>query len=360
MTPKTRFINALYRRPTDRVPLFDFLFQQPLFAQVLGRMPETYNALDAMALTRKLELDGVWIPFGCFSGWAPEQLGANIYKDEWGTTFERTASSWPIDAPIAYPLSSSADLARYSAPDPRAPGRLDEIQTAVAINRDRNADAVAVLGGVTGPLTLAWMLTGYEQICLAIYDDPELLAGIAQLAVDFALPAITQMADAGVDGFFISEDLGSGTGGLLAPAQYREFFYPALARMVEQIHARQLPVIVHSCGCIEAFLDDLVALGIDGLHPLQRTAGMSLASVKARYGDRLCLIGNIDSSRTLPYGSIDDVRRETREALAAGMPGGGYILASDHSLHDGIPIANILAMLETGRRWGEYPQNANR
>jgi uroporphyrinogen-III decarboxylase len=56
------------------------------------------------------------------------------------------------------------------------------------------------------------------------------------------------------------------------------------------------------------------------------------------YGHRWCIIGNIDSSRTLPYGTPADVAAEVREAIDTAAPGGGYILASDHSLHDGIPI----------------------
>ena len=92
------------RKPVDRVPLFDFLFQKPLFTQTIGRTPEAYNARDAMDLTVALGLDGVWMPYGCYSGWSQETLSENVYKDEWGTTFERSEFAWPIDAPIAYPL----------------------------------------------------------------------------------------------------------------------------------------------------------------------------------------------------------------------------------------------------------------
>lgn len=62
-----------------------------------------------------------------------------------------------------------------------------------------------------------------------------------------------------------------------------------------------------------------------------------------------------DSSRTLPYGSLKDVEQEVREAIAVAAPGYGYILASDHSLHDGIPVANIRRLFETGRKYGGYP-----
>jgi uroporphyrinogen decarboxylase len=79
---------------------------------------------------------------------------------------------------------------------------------------------------------------------------------------------------------------------------------------------------------------------------------MDLKRVKAEYGKRFCLIGNIDSSGTLPFGSPEEVRAEVRQAIADAAPGGGYILASDHSLHDGIPIANIEAMFDEGMKAG--------
>jgi uroporphyrinogen decarboxylase len=81
---------------------------------------------------------------------------------------------------------------------------------------------------------------------------------------------------------------------------------------------------------------------------------MNLARVKAKYGCKVCIIGNIDSSRTLPFGTPDQIEAETLEALRIAAPGYGYILASDHSLHDGIPVNNILLMFDCARRHGVY------
>ncbi len=355
MIPKERFLRALRLQPTDRVPLFDFLFQKPLFEALIGHAPESYNARDAMACTYALGLDAVWIPFGAFAGWQPPRLAENVYKDEWGTTFQSSPSAWPIDAPIAYPIHSRADLARYVPPDPTLPGRLDEIQTALAINAQAGEKAVARMGGVGGPFTQSWMLMGYEEIAVNVYDDPGLLKEVAALNNYFALPAVERMADAGVDAIILSEDLGDSTREFMRLEHFREIYLPYIAEIVARIKARGLPAILHSCGHISAYLDDLVALGLNAVHPLQRTAGMDLATVKRRYGDRICIIGNIDSSRTLPYGSEEDVAREVREALHIAMPGGGYVLASDHSLHDGIPVCNILKMFEVARAEGVYP-----
>jgi len=354
MRPKDRFIAALKRQPVDRVPLYDFLLQKPLFTQVIGRTPDAYNARDAVDLSVALGLDGVWIPFGTPSAWSAEKISDKVYKDEWGTTFEKDDAAWPIDAPVGFPLQGREDLAHYTPPDPLAAGRLDEIHQAVAINQALGDKAVAILGGVTGPLTVSWFLTGYENICLKLYDDPQFLEDLAAISVDFCLKAVSRMAKAGVDAMILSDDYGASAQGLIRSTHFKAIYKPALKKIVDCIKAQNLPVFMHCCGRIYDYLDDLVEIGIDAYHPLQRTAGMDLARVKQEYGDRICLIGNIDSSRTLPFGSMAQIEAETREALRIAAPGYGYILASDHSLHDGIPVPNILLMFETARKYGVY------
>src|SRR5512147_3251756 len=123
MKRKERFLAALERKPVDRVPLFDFLFQRPLYQAMIGREPQSYNARDAIECALALDMDGVWLPFGGFNGYQPQYLGQDVYVDEWGTTYQQSASSWPIDAPIDYPIKTRADLAKYKMPDPTLPGR---------------------------------------------------------------------------------------------------------------------------------------------------------------------------------------------------------------------------------------------
>ena len=350
-TPRERFLCALAGGQPDRVPVFDFLFSPVLFEEFLGRRVSDYNGRDAVECTRAMGLDGVWVPFGGFSGYRPRYLREHVYVDEWGTTYQKDPASWPIDAPIDYPIKSRVDLRAYRPPDPTAPGRLDHVETALEL-----ADGdLAVLAGVQGPLTTAWLLLGPELIFQSIYDDPGLLKAVFRLSNDFFLVAAQRVAAAGVDAVIVSEDLGHSSGPFFGLRHYRELLRPYLDELVGAIVRLGKPALLHSCGCVTIFLDDLVESGISGLHSLQRTAGMDLAEVKARYGERICLVGNVDSSATLPYGAEQEVEREVREAIRIAGPGGGYILASDHSLHDGIPMRNVRQMLDAARRYGRYP-----
>ena len=348
MTRKERFLTAVRREQPDRVPLFDFLFQQPMYETLVGHRPGGYNGPDAVRCALALDHDAVWLPFGGFSGYQPTFLEENVYRDEWGTTYRKNESSWPIDAPIDYPVKTRSDLKGYTPPDPMLPGRAAEIVAA----RDMDNDDIALLGGVQGPLTTIWLMMGYEAIAYALYDDPDLIREVCRISNAFFKDAARQSVDAGCVGIWVSEDLGSSSGGFFNLDQYREFLLPPFVEIVDYVASLGVPALLHSCGQITAYLSDLAQTKISAIHPLQRTAGMDLRTVKEEYGDRWCIIGNIDSSRTLPYGTPDDVAAEVREAIDIAAPGGGYVLASDHSLHDGIPIENIEVMFRTGAGYG--------
>jgi len=97
-------------------------------------------------------------------------------------------------------------------------------------------------------------------------------------------------------------------------------------------------------------------LRIDGLNPLEPAAGMDLAKIKAEYGERLILVGNIDVSGVLPSGTPQDVERAVRDALAAAAPGGGFCLASSSEIHNAIPPENALTMYQAAHKYGVYPR----
>ncbi len=115
-----------------------------------------------------------------------------------------------------------------------------------------------------------------------------------------------------------------------------------------------LYIIKHSDGNLWPILDMIIDTGIDCLDPIDPLAGMDLAEVKAKYGDRVALKGNVDCAQLLTFGTRDEVIRATRTALNQGMPGGGFILSSSNSIHSAVPPDNYLALVETAREYGSY------
>jgi uroporphyrinogen decarboxylase len=348
MERRERFLTAVRGQQPDRVPLFDFLFQQPIYEALIGRRPESYNARDIVECALALDHDGVSLTFGSARDFRPHYLAENVYKDEWGTTYQKGEAAWPLDAPIDYPLRMHADLKSYRPPDPTLPGRTAEIETAKSLPNHN----LALTAAVIGPFTTAWLLMGFEAMSFALHDDPAFLTDVFRISVDFAKEAARLCVGAGCDCVWVAEDLGDSRREFFKPDLFRKYVFPYIAELVEHIDGLHVPVLLHSCGRIWSYLDDLAQTRIAAVNPLQRTAGMDLPTFKERYGSRFCIIGNIDSSRTLPFGTPAEVAAEVREAIDIAAPGGGFVLASDHSLHDGIPVENIIEMFRVGREYG--------
>ena len=349
VTPRERFLTAINGGQPDRVPMFDFLFQEPLYESLIGHRPGSFNGLDALALARKLGQDAIWVPLAGFQGYSPEWIDERTYRDEWGTVFVRSDVSWPIDSPIRYPITCRADFEGYACPNPLLPGRDLDLRATIAANMDSN---LAITCGVQGPLTTAWLLMGFENISYSLYDDPDLLESVFAMSNDFFKKAAKVAVECGIDGVWVSEDLGDSNSVFFRKDLFVKHFHPYFKDLVNYVDSLGVPALLHSCGNIMAYLDLIAETKVKSIHPLQRTAGMDLKRIKGQYGKRFCLIGNIDSSRTLPFGSAEDVRAEVRQAIADAAPGGGYILASDHSLHDGISVENIVAMFDEGIKAG--------
>ncbi len=349
---KQRLITALWGGKPDRVPLFDFLFSQKLYEEILGRKPEVYNAEDAVDLSFALGFDGVFIPFGGYAGFEAEHIAESTYKDEWGTIYkiDRNAS-WPIDSPIDFSVKNREDWKNYSFPDPHLPGRDTDIKIAIK----KSERQLAIMGGALGPFTAAWAILGLENICILFYEDASLVKEVLTKCTEFYVNAGKIMVEAGADVLIIADDLGFKNMPFFSQVQFREFILPFFEYQVSEYRKLGVPVLMHNDGNIELFLDDLVKTGINGYHPVEREAGMDIALVRKSYGPKLCLIGNINNKTTLVFGTPEDVETEAVECLLIAGIEGGYVMSSDHSLHPDIPLKNIYAMIESAEKYGWYP-----
>lgn len=353
MTPKERFLLAVRGGQPDRVPVFDFLDSKKLFKHLLGHEPDSYNSTDVMAATKMLELDAAFITYGGVAGYdnTGVEEGKDTYKDEWGTVYKTSKYSWPVDSPIVFPIKSKEDLIRYNPPDAGKGSRLDDITKAIELSNNE----IAILGGIQGPLTTAFLLAGWDTLAYSIMEDGKLAEDIFKISNEYFSFAAINMIKAGVDVICIAEDLGFEHGPFFSPKTYQKYLYPYIKELVCLIKKENIPVFFHCDGNLNIILEDLIDLGIDCLHPIQRSANMDLKFIKEKYGKKIALCGNVDSSNILPFGDGEKVIRETIECIKTGAPGGGFILASDSDVRDDMPVDNILALFETGKKFGKYP-----
>lgn len=348
MKPVDRVLVTIGHEEPDRVPLTDHIYMARSLERVLGDKGVRVDTAEKyIKVHRLLGLDlicafpdsGGTVGSG---GQAPETL------DEWGVRHKIVEGMpWYIEGPV----KCLDDFGDYVAPDPSLPAR---VRTACEIVRLVNGD-LAIAGIVDGPFTRSWLLSGLDLFVKAIYSRPRVIRKILQEVTDYAIGLGKAFIESGVDLIWIPDDLGTVDGPFLSPGVFRRVILPYLREVVGSFKKRNVKVFLHCDGQIMPLIDDLIDIGLDGLHPIERKAGMSLAQMKSMYGDRITLIGNVDATELLPHGNEEDIRRQVLECLKTAAPGGGYILASDHSIHEGVPAGNAKTMFRLAKKYGRYP-----
>jgi uroporphyrinogen decarboxylase len=278
-----------------------------------------------------------------------EQVGPQRWRSEWGYVVERTAEEHGVE--VEFPIATMANFERYVPPDPHAPGRYLAVEQAVREFEGKKA----VIVHLNDVFSLPRYLMGMENLLLAVVTEPELVRALVDMSVDINLAMAKEVASRGVRIVYTGDDYAGNRGPLMSPRHFRELFYPGLLRVIGGFKEMGLLVIKHTDGNLWPIIDMIIDSGIDCLDPIDPQAGMDLAEVKAKYGERIAIKGNVDCAQTMTFGTADDVIAATKAALRTGAPGGGFILSSSNSIHSSVKPENYLAMLQTLATYGRYP-----
>jgi len=152
--------------------------------------------------------------------------------------------------------------------------------------------------------------------------------------------------------FMSGTDFGTQRSEFISPDMFREFYKPYYRKVNDWVHQNtQWKTFYHSCGSIPKLLDDFVDMGVDILNPVQcSAAGMDAASLKEKYGDRLVFWGGgVDTQKTLPFGTPEEVYAEVQERIGIFGKSGGFVFNPIHNIQANTPVENILAMFEAIR-----------
>jgi hypothetical protein len=158
--------------------------------------------------------------------------------------------------------------------------------------------------------------------------------------------------------FVTGTDFGTQNAPIMSSKTYRELYMPFHKRVNNWIHENtEWKTFIHSCGSIEPLIKDFIEAGFDILNPVQTSAaGMDPRKLKAKYGGKITFWGGgVDTQRTLPFGTVEQVRREVHERIRIFAPGGGFIFNTIHNVQSKVPIENVLAMYKAVRDYGAYP-----
>jgi len=194
---------------------------------------------------------------------------------------------------------------------------------------------------------------GTERMLVAMLDDPDWCRDMFDTALDLNLKLLEMAWDKGYkfDCFEFPDDLGYKNGLFFSPQTFRDVLAPVHKKAYDWAHDRGAFTMMHSCGNIMKLIPDLIALGLDGLNPLETKAGMDLIEIKKLYGDKLVLQGGIDVRLMTKPDKIED---EIRTKITAAKRNGGYIYHSDHSVPEDVSLADFKRVMELVRKYGAY------
>lgn len=150
--------------------------------------------------------------------------------------------------------------------------------------------------------------------------------------------------------FVTGTDFGTQNGPFIGPQAYRKLYQPFHRQVNDWVHAHtSWKTFIHSCGSVVALLPDIVDAGFDILNPVQcSAAGMDPQTLKVRFGGKLTFWGGgVDTQKTLPFGTPDEVRREVLQRIEVFHRSGGFVFNTVHNVQARTPPENLIAMYET-------------
>ncbi len=368
MNPRERLLTTLDHREPDRVPL-----TARLWLDTKIRLRSHYGVESDEEVYGKLgiEADRALIGVGPSGDWEPtpefqefcEETGYDARDqhttyEEWG--IERKLGSKSPGRALRqfyftkHPWEQFAEVSEVEEvelPDLDTPGRFDKAAEIV-----RDLKETRLIFGDLGHCqwTKAWELRGMITFMKDLHTNPGMAEAILDRLNDHYLDLADRLLDMGAEVLRLSEDWGNNKSMFIDPVMWRRVFKPRYKRLFDRAKRRGAYVFFHSDGNITPIVGDLVEIGADILNPVQPEC-MDQLEIKKMYGDRITIDTGISVQRTLPYGTVEDVRGEALHALKHLAPGGGFVYGTSHYAMYDVPVENIVALYDTCGRYGGYP-----
>jgi len=194
-------------------------------------------------------------------------------------------------------------------------------------------------------------IRGVQEWYMATVTNRDYVMKVFEHQCACALKSIERLAAAigdRVQVVFVSgTDFGTQTGQFCSVPTYRELYQPFHQAVNDQIHRlTKWKTFIHSCGAVRPFIPEFIAAGFDVLNPVQCSArDMDARALKREFGrDIVFWGGGVDTQKTLPFGTPDEVYREVRERIDIFAEGGGFVFNGTHNVQSNVPTQNLLAL----------------
>jgi len=271
-----------------------------------------------------------------------EDLGNNCVRDVFGVVWDRS-----IDKDIGNVrgrVLPEPTLAGYEFPNPLDPRFFQDIPDQTR----RYPDRFRLFCIGFSLYERAWTMRGMETLFIDFYDHPAFVHELFNTVADYNIAQVREALEYDIDAVYFGDDWGQQRGLQMGYKLWKQFIYPVLERMYKVVTDAGKYVFIHSCGDVDELFDDLIGIGLSCFNPFQPEV-MDTEALMVRYRGRLTFWGGLSTQRTLPYGTVEGVRRETKHLIELGRSG-SYILSPSHAVEGDVPLENMLAFIELAQQ----------
>jgi len=335
----------------ERVPLCEVLVEYPIQSQFLGREVSSDDLEAQLEFWIKAGYDFIPLTVGMMSpGKVTEESSISRVireimlkdtpdaenKEAWNLEYTHFINNRADFEDFPWEIASKLDFSKFYTVKNLLPDKMK---------------VIAVSGKI---FTLTWMLMGFNNFALSLIMDEQLVADVFHEVAEIQFQGLDEIFEMPhVGAVWVVDDLAFGTGPMISPQAFRDHVFPWYREMAKRCHDNDLLFFMHSDGNLMDLLDDIIDIGVDVLQPIDPTC-MDIVEVKKRYGDRLCLVGNV-SNELLRSGTKTDIEERVKYLIKNVGPGGGYCVGSGNSVPDWAKFENYMAMREAAMKYGEYP-----
>ncbi len=282
--------------------------------------------------------------------------------DDWGTGQKEIEPG--IWYPGIHPMADAStieDIENYpNWPDMDDPYRVSHVAEETRKLAEENQYAIMGTPWLLFPFERAFALQGMDKFLLNMAMNPDFSIALLRKNLELCKTLMGHFLDAAGDNLDIikiGDDLGTQEKLMISPRMYRKILKPIHAELISFIKERSnAKVFFHTDGDVFDLIDDFIEMGIDILNPIQTSAGKmsNLEALKEKTYGKMALCGAVDTQHILPHGTPEEVEAEVKRVVEILAPGGGFMVASVHTIMHEVPPENILAMVDAVVKYGKY------
>lgn len=319
---------VLRRERPDRPVLFELLFDYPIYEKMAGRAASDDTPLERLKVVVE-----------AFARYGYDYASSYACDMPFPTGQQKKAKT--VSANDGFVITDWASFEAYRWPDPEGCdySRLEAIKPYLP-------DGMKLMAmGPGGVLENAMALTGYDNMCYMLYEEPELLEAIfrevgSRLVRYYQLAA--QYDTVGV--IMSNDDWGFNTQTFLSVKDMRRLVFPWHKKIVEAAHGHGKPAVLHSCGYFQDVIEDIIEdMGYDGRHSYEDNI-MPVEEAYRRWGGRIAILGGLDMD-FLVRSTPQAIGARARAMLDMARERGGYALGSGNSVPYYLPFDHYEAMI---------------